>query len=1093
VRVFGEECRLKLAGPGDREAAIRAPLESLLRTVGERLDLQAVFHDEVRDTERRVRPDYGVSIGGVISGYVELKAPGHSVDPTAFRGHDREQWERQRDLPNLIYTNGTEWRLYRDGELYAGPVTLGGGVLSKAGRRLVAVPGLESLLSDFLRWKPAPITSVGALVQAVAPLTRLLRGEVLDQLAAEHKAVARGADKKAQPFTGLANDWRALLFPQANDATFADGYAQAVTFALLLARTEDISLTGTSLHEIGASLTSGHSLMGKALQLLTDDVAADFRVTLDLLVRVIGAVDWPRVRSGRDDTYLHLYEHFLDLYDNDLRKKSGSYYTPRDVVEQMVRLAEEALITRLGKPTGFRDPDVLTVDPAMGTGTYLHTILERAAKDVAQIDGPGAVAGVVTRVAERLVGFELQMGPYAVAELRTADLLATYGAAAPPGGIRLYVTDTLDDPHAAETQLGSGLQLIAASRRRANRVKAKANVTVVIGNPPYKELAVGHGGWVESGGLERGTQARPILEDFFAAGGGRFKAKLKNLYIYFWRWATWKVWESTGVEPDGQAGIVCFISTSGYLTGPAFTGMREYLRHHATEGWIIDLTPEGQTPDIPTRPFPGVRQPLAIGMFVRTPEADSDVPATIRYRSVHGRREDKFAALASIGLDDDGWREVRTGWTDPLTPAAASGWDTYPAVSDLMPWYSPGVFPTRTWVYAPNADTLRKRWNALLGETDPAVQAAMFKEGRDATLTKTKPPLPGSDTHATAGTVRSDRTTQPAPVRVGYRSFDRQWILPDSRLMDMPRRDLWAARVPNQVFVTELHTEAISHGPGLTFTNLIPDFHHFKGSGGGRVLPFLHPDGKPNLAPGLARVLTTALSRNVTSADVLAYAAGVVAHAGYTRTFTDELTTPGIRVPITTDPDLWAEATALGEHVIWLHTYGATFTGPGRPHGNVRYPRGDTRQPLCTKPITTMPESMSYDEKRSAVIMGDGEFCPVRHEVWEYAVGGKNIIKSWFNYRRKDPGGRRTSPLDHIHPTTWDPDWTTEAIDLLTVLTRLVELEPDQDELLRRVLSGPLLSMDDLRIKGTRWPTSARDHKPRHSLASRSSSDTFDI
>jgi hypothetical protein len=59
VSVSGEQCRLKLAGPGDREAAIRSPLESLLRTVGEHIGVRAVFHDEVRNVERRVRPDYG--------------------------------------------------------------------------------------------------------------------------------------------------------------------------------------------------------------------------------------------------------------------------------------------------------------------------------------------------------------------------------------------------------------------------------------------------------------------------------------------------------------------------------------------------------------------------------------------------------------------------------------------------------------------------------------------------------------------------------------------------------------------------------------------------------------------------------------------------------------------------------------------------------------------------------------------------------------------------------------------------------------------------------------------------------------------------
>lgn len=1085
VSVFGEQCRLKLAGPGDREAAIRAPLESLLRTVGDHLGLSAVFHDEVRDAERRVRPDYGVSVAGAISGYVEVKAPGHTIDPAKFTGHDKLQWERQRDLPNLTYTNGTDWRLYRDGDLLAGPLALDGGDLTTAGKDLLASAELEKLLTDFLRWRPAPITSVGALVRAVAPLTRLLRGEVVDQLAAERKAIAAGADKDTQPFTGLARDWRALLFPQASDDTFADGYAQTVTFALLLARTEGIDVAGQPLHEIGTALGAGHSLMGKALQLLTDDVAADFRVTLDLLVRVVGAVDWSRVRSGRRDTYLHLYEHFLELYDNELRKKSGSYYTPHEVVEQMVRLAEEALVTRLEKTSGFRSPDVLTVDPAMGTGTYLHTILERVAQETARRDGSGAVAGAVTQAAERLVGFELQMGPYAVAELRTADMLASHGATAPPGGMRLYVTDTLDDPHAAQTQMGYGLRFIAASRRRANQVKAKANVTVVIGNPPYKELAVGDGGWVENGGQEHAKTTRAILEDFYVAGAGRFKAKLKNLYVYFWRWATWKVWESTVNEPDGDAGIVCFISTSGYLRGPAFTGMREYLRRHASEGWIIDLTPEGQTPDIPTRIFPGVRQPLAIGLFLRTPDASDQVPATIHYRSVSGRQADKFAALATIRLDDGSWRDARTGWTESLTPAATGGWDTYPALSDLMPWYSPGVFPTRTWVYAPNAETLRRRWHSLLGESDHTIQSKMFKEGRDATMDKGKQPLPGSDTHrSSASSLRLDHVTKPHPVRVGYRSFDRQWVLPDSRLMDMPRPNLWAARIPGQVFVSELHTETIGPGPGIVFTALIPDFHHFKGSGGGRVLPYLHPDGTPNIALGLAAALSTSLGRDVSDANVLAYIAALVAHPAYTHTFADELTTPGIRVPFAADPGLWAEAVKLGEQVIWLHTYGAVFAGQGRPRDNVRLSAGDPRQPLCTKAISSIPKSFSYDTVGSALVIGDGEFAPVLAEVTKYTVGGRNIFKSWFDYRKKEPGGRRVSDLDHLYPAEWDPDWTGEAIDLLTVLTRLVELEPAQADLLTRVLSGNFLATDYLAAMGVRWPTSPQDRAPRFSYQS---------
>ncbi|MGH3542826.1 MAG: type ISP restriction/modification enzyme, partial [Mycobacterium sp.] len=204
VAAFGKSCAEKLAGPGDREAAIRTPIETLLGAVGAQLKLTAVFHDEVRDTDRRVRPDYGVRVNGAITGYIEVKAPGKGIDPAGFTGHDKEQWERQRDLPNLLYTNGTSWRLYRDGELVGEAVNFGGGDLDVAGSSLSASPEFETLITDFLKWEPAPIVSVSALVAHIAPLTRLLRGEVLDQLALEDKAVASGAEADEQPFLGLA-------------------------------------------------------------------------------------------------------------------------------------------------------------------------------------------------------------------------------------------------------------------------------------------------------------------------------------------------------------------------------------------------------------------------------------------------------------------------------------------------------------------------------------------------------------------------------------------------------------------------------------------------------------------------------------------------------------------------------------------------------------------------------------------------------------------------------------------------------------------------------------------------------------------------
>ncbi|MFD0199301.1 MULTISPECIES: type ISP restriction/modification enzyme [Saccharothrix] len=1039
-------------------------------------------HDEVHDAERRVRPDYAIGVNGAITGYVEVKAPGHTVDPATFRGHDLVQWERQRDLPNLIYTNGTEWRRWHDGEPVGEPVTLTGGPLESAGSKLAVGNGdFELLLRGFLQWRPAPITSIPALVKAIPPLTRLLKNEVLDQLALEREKIRGGAPERLQPFHGLATDWRRLLFPQAPDDDFADGYAQTVTFALLLARTEGIDLHETTLHEIGRRLGGeGHSLMGRALQLLTDVVAADFKVTLDLLVRLVGVVDWERIRERKLDNYLHLYEYFLEVYDPDARQRSGSYYTPHQVVEEMVRLTEDVLRTRLGKTKGFADQGVRTVDPAMGTGTYLHTIVERVAeqaREAASADGQGAVPGAqryaVESLARQITGFEMQMGPYAVAELRLTDLLRKYGTQPPADGLPLFVTNTLDDPHAQVEQLGAGLGTISESRIQANLVKAHVPVTVVIGNPPYRERAKDDGGWIEKGdesGSKKSGKRPNELDRFRAPGNGLAEYVLKNLYIYFWRWATWKVFDAHGPESPG---IVCFITTSGYLRGPGFKGMREYLRRNTSEGWIINVSPEGQRPDVPTRIFPGVQQPLAIGIFVRAVDNDTNTPSRIRYTTISGRRQDKYRALAALDLDGEGWRDARTGWQEGFTPAAEGAWDDWPSMDDLMPWTAPGVKPNRTWVYAPHPSILEARWQRLVNENDLETKRTLFKESESASLDLKKPPLPGTDTSSRTEPFARERGTLPTSARVGYRSFDRQWIIPDNRLIHRPSPPLWAARVPGQVFVIEQHSKIISTGPGLLFTSLIPDMDHFNNRGG-RALPMLHPDGSGNLARGLAKGLSEVLDLDtrITVEDLVAYIAAVVAHPGFTTRFADELTTPGIRVPITLEPDLWREAVELGKQVVWLHTYGEVFADPdqGRPQGNVRYPAGDERQPLSLKPITAMPTTRTYDEDRQEGALGDGVWGPVRPEVWNYEVGGRPVVKSWFDYRKATPGGKKTSPLDEMHVDQWPTEWTREFVDLLTVLTRLTELEPAQDDLLDRILAGRLASRTYLGDIGTTWP-----------------------
>ncbi|MER7394887.1 type ISP restriction/modification enzyme [Streptomyces sp. NPDC000151] len=1063
ISLFGAACKRNLAGPGDREAAIRTPLEQLFRTIAAHHAMaEANWHPETRIPHLGVRPDYAVRVGKHVTGYIEVKRPGKGIHPDSFTGHDRKQWERLRDLPNLLYTNGTHWRVFRHGVQLGDEVALSG-PLKIAGEKLAVadLASFDALTQAVLGWKPPRTRRVSVLVQHIAPLCRLLREAVREQLRAES---ALDADDPTvdRPFTGLRGDWRRYLFPTADNTTFADGYARTITFALLLAHTERIPLTGTTFHEIGRRLNAGHALMGKALQLLTDNVNERFEVTLDLLARTIENVEWETIRQGDRDAYLHLYESFLSVYDDRLRQRSGSYYTPHQVVEEMTRLTEEVLRTRLGKTHGFGDESVHIVDPAMGTGTYLHTIIDRVAQQAAERQGRAMKPDAIGRLAIRLYGFELQMGPFAVAELRTADLLKKHGAELPPGGLNLYVTDTLDDPYVQEEQLASTYAALSVTRARANHVKANVPVTVVIANPPYDDKAENRGGWIEK--RVKG-QGRPPLDDFRYPGNGRYEHALKNLYIYFWRWATWKVFDA---HEDDRHGVVCFITPSAFTSGPAGRGMRDYLRRTCDEGWVINLSPEGQRSDVATRVFPHVAQPLSICIFVRRADRDSDGPARIRYRALHGKRAEKFAQLRALHLDDEGWRYTHTEHIRPLTPASLSGWDDYPPLEALFPWGSPGSKANRSWVISPSKSVLQRRWARVTAEADPEVKALLFKETPDRRLSMRLPALPGFP-HRNRS-MEQEGDTRPRLLRIAMRSFDRQWIVADNRVLDRPRPDLWESLQPGQVFLNQQSSHEISSGPALVAAALLPDTHHFNGRGG-RVHPVLHPDGSANVPTGLLRYLASILGLDeVAVHDLAAYAVAVAGHSAFTERFAEELLTPGVRLPLTRDPALWSEAVRIGREFLWAATYGEA--GPpadavASAQDGVGFPSGDPRQVRYETGIgTAVPDALAYDEETDTLHVGPGTFTRVPPEVWRYEVGGMPVVKKWFGYRKASPTSRKTSPLDDMHVTSWPSEWTQELIDLLSVLRRLVDLAPAQQALTTDIVNSPVITVADLTSAG---------------------------
>ncbi|MDI9434127.1 MAG: N-6 DNA methylase [Planctomycetota bacterium] len=1064
VARFGEAAKTKLANlavTGEAEEQLRSPFEVLLHDMAELCSLPrgaVACVGESAIADLKTRPDYAVTMRDTLVGFVELKAPRKGADPRRYRGHDKEQWEKLQSLPNLIYSDGNEFSLWQDDELVA-HVHVDGDI-ETSGAKLSASGELVRLFDHFLRWSPSPPRDAKELARQSARLCRFLRDEVLEQLEAGSKVL-----------TSLETGWRKMLFPEATDAQFADGYAQAVTFGLLVARAREIPLRD-GIEQAARELGATNSLIGAALRIVTQEVESEtiLKTSLATLTRVLDVVEWQAISKGNADAWLYFYEDFLEVYDNALRKKTGSYYTPPEVVGAMVRLVAEILRSpeRFGLSRGLASNKVTIADPAVGTGTFALGVLRHIAEAVEASEGEGAVPGAVNAALNRLIAFEMQLGPFAVAQLRILAEVKTLTRGASTVAPRMFVTDTLGNPNIEEEWLPNTYAPIAESRRQANEIKKNEPITVVIGNPPYKDKAKGLGGWVEQELLRRWLPPREW-------GVGAHAKHLRNLYVYFWRWATYKVFEH---DPNADSGVVCFITVAGFLNGDGFQGMRDYLRRHADEIWVIDCSPEGHQPDVPTRIFQDVQQPVCIVLASRV-KRDDETPAVVRFRALpKGPREEKFASLAAIELNDEHWVECPSDWRASFLPASAGAWSAFPALDDFFVYNGSGVMPGRTWVIAPDADSLERRWNTLIHAPANDKEDLFYPHlrrgelGDKHTMKAVKAGLAGYEVRTIP--VAKDHGAVIEPVRYAFRSFDRQWIIPDNRLINQPNPQLWEWYSERQVHLTALARTSPRSGPAITFAGLITDLDHYKGSFGGRVFPLWCEAGESNIRPALLTFLSRQYNVRVDSKDVMAYIAGIAAHPAFTRRFNRNLVQPGLRIPLPADAGLFQEAVELGRRVIWLHTYGERFTSPqeGRPKGPPRLPKGRApripSQGAIPDTPNAMPETIAYDPARQRLLIGDGYVEPVPAAVWEYEVSGKQVLRQWFSYRQKNRerpvmGDRRPpSKLEEVKADHWLAEYTSDLIDLLNVLGLLVELEPEQADLLDRICAGTLIGLSEL-------------------------------
>lgn len=313
-------------------------------------------------------------------------------------------------------------------------------------------------------------------------------------------------------------------------------------------------------------------------------------------------------------------EELGDVYQRllakDTRAAGGVYYTPAAVARWM---AVNAINTQLGldrQGTRFA-----VCDPACGAGIFLAMAVGYLGSVVvatAEEPDPSQetiAAWVADHAADFVYGVDVD--PVAVDLAKAGLWLEAAGRRA-----ITWLDDNIICGNTLHEDLPPALE---------KRLTDDDTIPIVIGNPPFSEKGKGASPWIEArGNGDTELVPRPALDDFRTSGNGRHEFKLSSLYVFFWRWALW-------LTLDQRPGTVALLTPKSYTIGPAYIGMRRYLRQQADRGWIVDLSPDGHRAPKDQRTFPEIATPLCIGIVTRgQTAADTETPAVFKYAAVKG-------------------------------------------------------------------------------------------------------------------------------------------------------------------------------------------------------------------------------------------------------------------------------------------------------------------------------------------------------------------------------------------------------------------------------------------------------------------------
>ncbi|ELD4953758.1 N-6 DNA methylase [Campylobacter upsaliensis] len=984
------------------EHSFRTPFENLLNALKPK-EIKIIHEPKSEKGQGSIRPDFKVyklvdkekelSYNHLI-GFIECK----NLDVDLDKEFKSEQLLRYSQIsPNIIFTNYKRFMLLSFEKIII-DINLLDDDLNLIEKNINI---FKNLIQVFFDDNSTTIKTKQELVKVLSSQSFYLSNAL--------KSSSSQSDSNSSFnsfFQRTKDTFKSIEKIELKDEEFCDILAQAVVYGIFVSYIEndDYDLEKIPIENFISFLPSTFRTLSEFVYFSVPSFSLpqDIKYTLENIKKTLALIDKVELcnilNQDLESISIYLYEDFLKAFDElratQKRKEGGVFYTPKSVVKMIVSSLDELLKSKFNK-TGFNDKSVKVLDFATGTGSFLAAVFEKIISKESEVFKNETIKN---KFLKDIYGFELSFVPYIVARLKLGQILRKSGFKDfSEADFQIYLNNTLDLEKNANFDMFMPLVNLDQEWQKARDVKHDKNLLVILGNPPYNAKS-----------KNKGKEILELLKIYKENLNETNIQPLDDDYIKFMRFAQWKLLEQGQKNIfEANSGLMGFITNNSFLDGRIHRNMRESLYKSFDEIYILNLHGSDKDAKNDENVF-DIKIGVCISLFIKYKNEPSK-GATIFYASTAQKgifkRAEKYALLDDIsqrGLNSIKWEELSPNepyfWFVPKNFENEEYEDFWALAGDKALAKSKAVFLNF------NSGVETGKDNIAIQPSKSAMEQVLsdFETlSKEAILKKYK--LKDLDENIISKTL-AEYKHKDTPARItpiAYRPFDTQYTL-YSRKQGFLRRTMYG------VMQHFLRGENL----GLCFPKICLNFifnysmvintivdRTFGGSKTGSetcIAPLYSYDidGKiPNFTPEfLAYKEKHQILKDKSPEEILAFIYANLYNPKYRSKYLEYLKIGFPKVSFEVSVKEFERFERLGSELIKLHLMQEI------PQDEIDFIfLKESKKPNFK--IAKYQEKERFVENK-IILNEDLAISPIGAEIWNYTIGGYQVLKQWLKYRK---------------------------------------------------------------------------------------------